>query len=307
MPANILEEWIAGLQARSHHTARAYRQAVARFLARTNKPIEHITVSDALGYVGDLARSRLSRASVAHHVSAIRSFLRHCQGLGIIAQTPLDALRRPRVALTSMNRYLTEDEAARLLHGAQEVSSNAYLAVALLLLTGLRVSELAQAEWRHIFRDPQGNVGLLVPNGKGGRERVIAIRPDLWELIQADRRRRGRSETLDARDAGSLLADRSGTAYSAVGIWKLVKAAAAKADLDKPVSPHWLRHTFGTLAALGGASVFQIQTDMGHSQITTSQRYVHWARGLSDSAVHFVAINLNQGQAPLAPSEDSQC
>lgn len=51
------------------------------------------------------------------------------------------------------------------------------------------------------------------------------------------------------------------------------------------MSLHWLRHSFGTLAALGGANVFQIQSAMGHAQITTSQRYIHWAIGLADSAV----------------------
>ncbi len=45
---------------------------------------------------------------------------------------------------------------------------------------------------------------------------------------------------------------------------------ARAAGIDKPLSPHWLRHTFGTLTALGGANVFQIQRDMGHAQITTS-------------------------------------
>ena len=75
-------------------------------------------------------------------------------------------------------------------------------------------------------------------------------------------------------------------------VWRWVRAAAQAAGIDKPLSPHWLRHTFGTLTALGGANVFQIQQDMGHAQITTSQRYVHWARGLADSAAHRLPIEL---------------
>ena len=75
-------------------------------------------------------------------------------------------------------------------------------------------------------------------------------------------------------------------------IWRWVRAAAQEAKLDKPLSPHWLRHTFGTLAALGDASVFAIQESMGHSQITTSQRYIHWARGLSKSAAHRLPIRI---------------
>jgi len=43
---------------------------------------------------------------------------------------------------------------------------------------------------------------------------------------------------------------------------------------------------------MGGASVFSIQEAMGHAQITTSQRYVHWARGLTDSAAHKLPIEI---------------
>jgi len=162
-----------------------------------------------------------------------------------------------------------------------------------MFLTGLRVSELAQAEWRHVFKDPQGNIGLLV-QGKGGRERIVALRDDLWEFVRKDRRRRGLADSLDARDRSPLVADRRGTPYSAVGLWKVVKKATGAAGIDKDVSPHWLRHSFGTLAALGGANVFQIQAALGHAQITTSQRYVHWARGLSDSAVHQIDLRLDR-------------
>jgi integrase/recombinase XerD len=292
------QAWVAGLRASSPHTARSYAEAVERFLAHVSKPVEAITVQDALAYVGELSQSGLSRASVAHHVSAVRSFLRHCQGLGILPTSPLDALRRPRVAIMSMNRYLTQEEAERLLVGARQVSPQAYLAIAILLLTGLRVAELATAEWRHVFRDPQGNVGLLVVNGKGGKERVVAVRPDLWEAIRADRLHRGLSSELDARDRTPLVADRRATPYTSAGLWKVVRAATTRAGLDKPISPHWLRHTFGTLAALGGASPFQLQADMGHSQITTSQRYVHWARGLADSAAHLVGIHLTTTTRP---------
>jgi integrase/recombinase XerD len=292
MSTDVLERWVSGLRARSPHTARAYRRAVKSFLAAVGKPIEEITVAEAEDYVNTLTASGLSRATVAHQVSAIRSFIRYCQGQGLIPQSPLDALKRPSVSITSANRYLTQEEAERLLKGASRVGPSAHLAVAILLLTGLRVSELAGAQWRDIFRDLDGNTGLVVRHGKGGRERVVAIRPDLWALIRADRLRRGLSPERDARDTGSLLAKRSGSRYSSVGIWKLVKAAATRAGLDKPVSPHWLRHTFGTLAAHAGATVYQIQSDLGHAHMETSQRYIHVARGLSDSAAHLIGIRL---------------
>jgi len=284
--------WVGGLRTRSPHTARSYQEAVERFLTAVGKPIRKLTVQDALAYVGSLADGGLSRASVAHHISAVRSFLRHCQGLGVIPTSPLDALRRPRVAITSMNRYLTKDEAQRLLSGAHQVGPAAHAAVAVLLGTGLRVAELAGAQWRHLFRDPQGNLGLLVV-GKGNKERVVAVREDLWRVLVTERARRGLSVELSARDTSPLVGDRQETAPTTMTIWRWVRASAEAAGIDKPLSPHWLRHTFGTLTALAGAGVFSIQEAMGHAQITTSQRYVHWARGLADSAAHKLPIEIS--------------
>ena len=229
----VLDAWVAGLNGRSAHTARSYRGAVERFLSAVGKPVRRVTVEDAMSYTGELGKSGLSRASVAHHISAVRSFLRHCQDMGVVPQTPLDALRRPSVAVTSMNRYLDQDEAQRLVAGARATSPQARTTVAVLLGTGLRVAELAGAEWRHVFRDPQGNLGLMVV-GKGGKERVVAIRDDVWQALIDDRVRRGLPIEVSARDKAPLVARRGGAAPSSMTIWRWVRAAAEKAGIDKP-------------------------------------------------------------------------
>jgi integrase/recombinase XerD len=186
---------------RSEHTARSYAHAVGRFLAETAKPVDQLTVADAARYLGSL--SGLCAASRAHHISAVRSFLKYCQAQGIIPYTPLDALKRPRVALTSMTRHLSQEEAERLLRAAPEVSPQCYVACATLLLTGLRVSEFATAEWRHLFRDPDGRLGLMVV-GKGGKERVVKIRDDIFGLPYRERKRKRLPTKLDGRDRTPL-------------------------------------------------------------------------------------------------------
>jgi hypothetical protein len=49
-------------------------------------------------------------------------------------------------------------------------------------------------------------------------------------------------------------------------------------------------HAEGPLAAIGGAPPYQLQADLGHARLETSQRYVHWAKGLADSAVDWLPI-----------------
>jgi len=274
--------FVESLRVRSEHTAKSYAFCIDRFLKAVDKPVAEVTITDAARYLATL--DGLSPASKAHHISATRSFLKFLQSQGVIAASTLDVLRRPRVAITSMTRYLTETEAEKLIAASADVSWPCYLSVAALMLTGLRVSELAQAQWRHLFRDPEGRLGLLVV-GKGGKERVVKVRGDLFELLCEQRTRMGLAAVLDGKDKTPLLANRKGEAYHTRSLHKLVAKAAVKADLKKDVSPHWLRHSFATLAALGGAPAFQLQQDLGHSRLETSQRYVHWAVGLRDSAV----------------------
>jgi len=286
--------FIESLRVRSGHTARSYAYCIRRFLGLVGKQLDQVTVADAAGYLGSL--DGLSPASRAHHISAVRSFLRFLQGQGVIPTTPLDILRRPRVAITSMTRYLTQEEAERLLEAARKASRQCYLTCAFLLLTGVRVSELARAEWRHLYRDPEGRLGLLVV-GKGGKERVIKVRDDLFALLRYERERLGLPAELDSRDRTPLVSNGKGRPYNTRSLHKLVAIAAGKAGLQKPVSPHWLRHSFATMAALGGAPAFQLQQDLGHARLETSQRYIHWVRGLRHSAVDKLGIKLNPASA----------
>src|SRR5437870_6336215 len=105
-----------------------------------------------------------------------------------------------------------------------------------MLLPGLRVSELAFAQWRHLFRDPEGRLGLLVV-GKGGKERVVKVRLDLYELLCEQRTRMRLPTELNAKDRTPLVPNRRGEPYHTRSLHKLVSKAARKADLNKDVSP----------------------------------------------------------------------
>lgn len=287
----LLNTWTATLAGQSEHTARAYRYAVGQFLDAVGKPVAEVTVADAAGYLAELGGSGLARSSVALHVSAVRSFLRWCQGMGVLPRSPLDVLRRPRVSVTSLNRYVTLQEAKALLEGAKEVGPSAHLAVAIMLLTGARVAEVAGLEWRHVFEDMTGGRGLLI-HGKGNKERHVGLRDDLWALLVADRERRGLDAGLSAKDRTPLVVTSRGTAPTTRTIGRWVKQAAELAGLTKPVSPHWLRHTAATLMASGGADAYGIKQALGHADLNTSVRYVHLAQGLGDSAVHRSPLTL---------------
>jgi integrase/recombinase XerD len=263
----LLEPWTRTLRVRSEATARNYRRAVEQFLAFLPED------GDYLEAIEDLAKG-----SQAFYVSAVRTFLKFGQAQGVVERSPVELLVRPKVSVTSFGRYLDLDELRKLVTAARELSPRHLACVLVLADTGLRISELASASWRDLYRDPQGRLGLRVL-GKGGKERVVRVRDDVFAALTALHG----SERLDAKDTSPLLPDSRRTAYSTRGLYKLVVESAQVAELDKPVSPHWLRHSHATLAALGGASAFAIQASLGHSRLETSQRYIHWARGLDDT------------------------
>lgn len=272
----LLRPWLAALRQRSGHTARNYEGCVRRFLDELgDSELEPDAVADYLESLGGLAPG--SRAA---HISAVRSFLRVAQSQGLIEKSPVELLIRPHVAITSFGRYLDIDEIRRLVAAARELGDTHLAVVVVLAGTGMRVSELAGAEWRDLFRDPSGRLGLRVP-GKGGKERVVKIREDVFATL-ADLHG---SDELDARERTPLLPSPRGGAYCTVSLWQMVKDAVEKAELSKPASPHWLRHSHATLAAHGGASAFEIRDALGHSRLETSQRYVHMARGLEHTTV----------------------
>jgi integrase/recombinase XerD len=199
---------------------------------------------------------------------------------GILDERPEHLLVRPRATVTSYGRYLTLPELQTLVDAAAELSPRHHAAVLTLAMTGLRVSELVNAKWRDLFQDPQGRTGLRVL-GKGDKERVIRVRDDLLAVLSALHG----SKELNAKDRTPLLPSSRGTAYSTRGVHELVAQATNAAEINKPVSPHWLRHTHATLAAAGGAPAVVIQASLGHARLETSQRSIHWARGLEETTV----------------------
>jgi integrase/recombinase XerD len=272
----LLDAWTSGLSMRSTETARSYRMTVSSFLTATRGNVGD--VHDAVAYVKSL--DGYAPATRAHHISAVRSFLRFARAQGAVEASVDSVLVRPRVSVTSYGRYLTADEARTLVTAAQNRSIRHLAAVLALVLTGLRVSELAGARWRDLYLDPQGRLGLRII-GKGGSERVVKVRDDLFSVLTSLHG----SYQLDARDATPLIPNCSGGPYAARGLHNLVAQAVKDSGIRKPVSPHWLRHTHAVLAAAGGSSALVIQESLGHSRLETSQRYIHWARGLAETTV----------------------
>jgi len=287
--SQVIMMFLANKGRRSVHTARVYESEIKRFMSYINKPLASVTLADLQEWAGSL--EHLAPASQARAIATVKSLFKFAFRLGYLRVNVAELLEGPKVAVTSEQRFLTQSEVGAVIQAAREINPAARLAVSILSLTGLRISELVNIRWNAFFEDVHGNIGLKVL-GKGGKVRVVKIRPDLWNLIQRYRTLKGLPIELDASDDRPLFANKRGEAMSDVYIRRLVKESTKKGGVKKDASPHWLRHTAATLALAGGANLLQVQRDLGHSSLTVTQRYLHNVAGLQKTSVDFIQIQV---------------
>jgi integrase/recombinase XerD len=138
---------------------------------------------------------------------------------------------------------------------------------------GLRVSELVSLEVPMVNLR-QGVVRIV---GKGSKERLVPMGHEAMDWIQRYLKE-GRPELIGAIPGHILFPSNRGQAMTRQAFWYRLKEYAAKADIQKPLSPHTLRHAFATHLLNHGADLRVVQLLLGHSDLSTTQIYTHVAR-----------------------------
>ena len=223
-------------------------------------------------YLATLRREGLSARSIARHTVSLRRFFRFLETEGLIKDNPV-----PSASMTGSGRKLPQtlsaEDVRKLLaqpdpQEALGVRDQAMLE--LLYATGLRVSELIALQMSQI--NFQGN--FLTVKGKGSKVRAVPFgkwaRQKLLDYIQGTRTRlsKGRASIF-------VFINRSGRPLTRQGFWKLIRAHALAAGIEKRVTPHTLRHSFATHLLEGGADLRSVQSMLGHADISTTQIYTH--------------------------------
>ena len=142
-----------------------------------------------------------------------------------------------------------------------------------LYAAGLRVSELIHLK----LQDINLEAGFVRVLGKGSKERVVPIGLFAKEKVDSYLRT-ARPRILKSNMSPYMFISRGVKPMSRQGFWKLLKRYALKARLNKPITPHSLRHSFASHLLEGGADLRSVQLMLGHSDISTTQIYTHVAR-----------------------------
>jgi integrase/recombinase XerC len=278
----------------SEHTRLAYRTDLLQFLlytagvepdalprnvdeirqALSSLELEDLTADALRAFMARLGARRFERATVIRKVSAVRSFFRwlqreenfeHTQPVRV--RTPKTKIRRPKA--------LEENEIVEVLSAPDPVTPVGLRDRAILELlysSGIRISELVSLN----TSDFEVGKGMLKIRGKGGKERMAPVGKEAETAVSAwlEVREQFLKESANP-DAGAALF--LGVRGGRIPV-RSVQAMVRKYTLGRGlggVSPHTFRHSFATHLLNRGAGLRPVQEMLGHSSLSTTQKYTH--------------------------------
>lgn len=286
MTRNVGERWEEYLRLgrrMSPHTVAAYLadfHSLMEFLslradATPEQLREELTQRAVRSWLAQTLADGGARSTIARHTAAIRNFTAWAMREGILVSDPAALLSSPR-ADQRLPSPLDESDARALLNAARDEAAAGGASQirnwAILELTyacGLRVSEVCALDISSLNREAL-TVRVL---GKGNKERVVPYGPpaadalDHWLV-------RGRPQLAGDRSGHALfLGDKGGRIDPRI-VRSMVHKMAARAGVHD-IAPHGLRHSTATHLLQGGADLRAVQEMLGHSSLSTTQRYTH--------------------------------
>jgi integrase/recombinase XerD len=261
----------------AQNSLEAYRRDLTHFATYlTTKSINLLNIEPETlrSYVDQLRLSGLSHRSIARHITALRGFFAFLLEEGELSADPTELLVTPKIG-SSLPKFLDAASVETLTQApsGKVLEQRDRAMIGLLYATGLRVSELIGLR----LADLDLSAGVVRVVGKGNKQRLVPMGrsaiASIEEYISGQR-----LTLLQGRVSADLFVTARGARMTRQGFWKLLRAHGRVAGIQRPVSPHVLRHTFATHLLEGGADLRSVQSMLGHSDIGTTQIYTHVVR-----------------------------
>jgi integrase len=265
--------------------------------------LDRLTAADVNRLMLAMKEAGKADATRRNAYTTLRKSLDDAVLSGLLATNPAHKVSQPR-ARRQEARYLTTDEAARLLTGADGLRYAS--ALRLILGTGLRRGEALALRWDDIDLERgtarvKGSLvrqkgGLVVSDTKtDGSRRTVALSPAIVALLSRHKASQA-SERLQAgnlwEDSGFVFTTATGAAVEPQNLLRTVRIAAKKAGLVG-VKVHTLRHTYATTALLHGVPMKVVSVNLGHTSIQiTADIYGHVTDDAARAGAEAVAAAL---------------
>lgn len=242
----------------------------ARFLEKDLRPgIKDADAPAIRAFVYGL-HDGCKKASIARKLSSIRSFFRFLARKGLVSANPGALVDTPK-ADAFLPSVLTVDEASSLIDAikaGEDAAKDAIRDLAMLEVmysAGIRISELVGLDLKDVDTD-RGQIRVM---GKGGKERIAFLGRLAINSVREYLKRRGHGP----KGTGPLFLASRGGRINQRAVQRLVRSCTKASGILKTPTPHSLRHSFATHLLESGVDLRTIQEMLGHSKLSTTQRY----------------------------------
>jgi len=278
---NVLMRWQDWLRFEKHvspHSFRAYCSDVTQFIhfvvqhhgaLPSINSLSEIGIRDFRAWMSRRAMDGASNASRARALSGLKSFLKWMDQKGIMHNPAIDIVRNPKLP-HKLPRPLHQTQAKAVIETANAMAKNDWLGqrdralFTLLYGCGVRINEALSLNIEHMPRD-----GVLQVLGKANKQRQVPVLNEVTATLESYL---AACPYPPIAKRALFLGARGGRLSQGVA-QKAMRTLRGALDLPSNTTPHALRHSFATHLLENGANLREIQKLLGHSSLSTTQRY----------------------------------
>ena len=223
-------------------------------------------------YFSDRQKNNIGSSTQARILTCLHSFYEYLLANQLIKKDPTEQLSQPKLE-KKLPVFLNIQEVEKLLEAPSSSSlfgQRDRAMLELLYSCGLRVSELINLSYHNINLKEE----FIRIHGKGNKERVLPMGEMAIDYLMKYETN-ARPILLKNGQSDSYFLSNRGSAMSRQNFFYIIKAYANQVGIDKPLSPHSLRHAFATHLVQKGADLRSVQLMLGHSDISSTQLYTH--------------------------------
>ncbi len=261
----------------SANTRQAYERDLRLFCKtlgfKNSDALVNVNREQITGYMTQLKEKGLAAATIARKLAAIKAFYRFMTAEGYMDANPAEVVEAGTKGI-KLPRVLSEDEVVRLLNQPDITTAEGFrdrTMLEVLYATGMRVSELINLTLERVDL----NTKYIIAFGKGSKERIVPLGSVAAEFLQQYLEKVRPKLTHAGRNTNIVFLAFGGHELTRQRFWQIIRAYGRKANINKALTPHILRHSFATHLLDNGADLRSVQELLGHSDISTTQIYTH--------------------------------
>lgn len=213
-------------------------------------------------------KEQCSSTTANHYLILVRRMLNLAVKWGLLEKNPASGVDKFK-ELPHRERYLTKEELPRFLRSLDLQDDRlSVAAIKLLLFTGCRKGEILALRWEDV---QEGR--LFLPMTKNGKSRSVILNAKAKEVIASLKERKDQLPLT--RNSIYVFPSRDGSRKKHIIDLRVPFEKVCEAAGIEGLRIHDLRHSFATIAVMAGASLYDVQKLLGHSDVSMTQRYAH--------------------------------